>query len=309
MRFPPSENKKHPSHYKGMCDYIRDKTREAKGVKPPENDIADDVLEGILEVAYAFRTVLETDEGSVWLYRLTGIEERQTHVGFIYFLVTPRPGGPVRTPLNTRVSPYDEGSRSVTIYARNPYDQKTDVTNELVVLVQKWLYAQRDSTPVKSAQFIRFVLEHARDWLLTASGVAWLEEQHSYDTKLKVYKALSLYGEVAYRVTELTSQASQTFWAGPRLNVEQRSWIEFEPKTFKRCDSCEQKYPCIQESKSTGNLCCSCLAQSGRDLHVVLDFCSHGECRTISCSNVMTVTQVRARQAQWRNTLDVETRT
>ena len=309
MRFPPPENKKHPAHYRGMCDYVRDKSRQAKGVKPPNGDIEDSELEGILEVCFALRTTMETDEGSVWLYRLTGIEERVPHVGFIYFLVTPREGGPLRTPLNTKVSPYDAGSRSITIYAREVHDQKREVSVELVDTVRKWLYAHKDYEPVKSTSFIRFVLEHARDWLLTASGTAWLEAQNNYDTKLKVYTALARYGETAYRITETTSQSSSTFWAGPQLNAEQRSWVEYEPKTFKRCDSCEQKYPCIQESTQTGNLCCSCLAQSSRDALVVLDFCSHNECRSIACPNVMTVSQVRARQAQWKHTLDVGART
>lgn len=305
MRFPPSENKRHPSHYKEMCNYVRDKSRETKGVRPPDSDIPDSELEGIIETCYALRTILETDEGSVWLYRLTGIEEDQPHVGFFYFLVTPKDAGAIRTPLNARVSPYDAGSRSVTIYKRNLHDQNREVTHELVDMVRKWLYAQRDSVPVRTATFIRFVLENARDWLLSASGTAWLEAQNSYETKLKVYTALGRYGETAYRITESTSQGTSTFWAGPRLDLDQRSWVECEPKTFRKCDSCEQTYPCIQESSHTGNLCCSCLAQSSRDALVVLDFCSHTECRSISCPNVMTVSQVRARQAQWRSTLDV----
>jgi hypothetical protein len=297
MRFPPTENPQHPSRYKAMVDYVVAKTRESKGVTPPASDIADDVLEGILEVLYALRVHFETEEGAVWLYRLTGVEERCPHVGFIYFLVDQRG----RIPLNTRVSSYDQGSRSVTMYVLNTQEQKRSVTHELVESCRYWLYGKRDAHPVKSAPFIRFCLEHARDWLLGSAGLRWLQEQHGYQTRLKVYRALSLYGETAYKITDDTG----TFWAGPKLKVgQQRSWVEYEPKTMRTCDSCGQKYPCIQDSESQGNLCCSCLAQTGRDSLVVLDFCAHAECKSISCPNALSLSQVRTRQERWAHVVD-----
>ena len=302
FEFPPSENHLNPRWYnKGaLIEYVVSQLRKAKNLTPPAYDISDKDLQGIVYACYGIRCWLETEKGSVWLYRLTGVEEMQPHVGYNYWLVTPQENQPpVRMPL-TPVS----GIASLVIYTINPVDRSTDVPKEAILSVRDELYKQSVPMPeMPQPAFIEFVLRHTRDWLANSAGYQWCTGQTGYQTRLKVFAALNVYGQRAYKIAK---DKADPYWAGPRIeNTPQSQWVEHAPKAVRICEMCDKEFPCIQTTRRE-NLCCHCLSQTSRQATDVLDFCAYEECKVHGpCTNYSSLIQVRSLQKKWRDSLEL----
>jgi hypothetical protein len=301
MDYPPRESPFHPiTGYKPMCDYVRDRLRVDKNCDVAAGrDLSDDVISTIGAVLFALRKWFETSEGGLWLFRLQGIEEIQPHVGFDYIMCTPLVGDQIETrPLN----PSGKVSNLV-IYTRNLHDQARDVPRAMVEAMRKTIFQHNDRVP--TMDFTHYVLDHARDWLMSPDGFRWCASQTGYDTKLKVFHALDYYGLRSYRVTE---NNGTSFWIGPKIDGKpQKSWVVYQPKPVRVCEGCNNEFPCIQTSKYTGPLCCACFAQQSRDSADVLDLCSYRECgEPFNCQNHLSIVQVRNLQKRWRHAVDAE---
>jgi hypothetical protein len=302
FEFPPPENHLNPKHFnKGsLIEYIVGQLRKAKNLTPPGYDISDKELQGIVYACYGIRCWLESEKGSIWLYGLTGVEELQPHVGYNYWLVTPQENStPVRMPL-TPIS----GVASLVIYTINPVDRSGNVPKEAIIAVRDELYKQGVPMPdMPQPTFIDFVLRHARDWFSNSAGYQWCAAQTGYPTRLKVFAALSVYGQRAFKITK---QGADSFWAGPRVEgISQMQWIEHAAKAVRVCEMCDQEFPCIQTTRRE-NLCCHCLSQTSKEATDVLDLCAYEECKVHGpCKNYTPLIQVRSLQKKWRESLDI----
>lgn len=293
--YPPPENPLSPHNFKPLTKYIAEKMRQAKNANPAAGvDIGDEIKDAIVFCAFVFiEWCASTDDGSAWLYGLSGIEEVQKHLGFDYFLCSDT-GREAVDP----TTGYDH----MAIYSINPIDQNRSVSRSMVVELHKRAYRKDQNIP--SLDYFNFVAEHGRDWLISSIGYEWLATQTGIE-KFKPFAALRRYGTRAYKIT---TRNKSVIWSGPKSPdvPNQSKWIVHEPKRMRACDSCGGDFPCIQSSRMHGNLCCTCLAQTTRNAIDVLDLCAFRECKEISCANVVPISVVRQRQQAWRRMVDAE---
>lgn len=221
--------------------------------------LSDESQSNLLCAAYGVTAWIRSKPGASWCFTLCGVEEVDSHYGFVYYY-TPTHGGKRRI-----VEDDDHGLRIF----RQTSPKPVEILKSSIDIAKKVVYTEGWNLPPED--MIKAAVSAYRAWIQTETGFEWIKSVFRPIMEVNVHDGIS------YRCTSVNGEV---YWFGGDL-------VSAEPKPSTSCINCDLPYPCTTNLKGIGNLCNRCYGENFGEIDVLM-LCNRHECAEICCENYIT---------------------